>query len=144
MMIGGDLPHPHHREARTRGDGGLVVDALSLPADDPFGTDLVDVDLAVRGGEIVGIAGVSGNGQNELMAALSGERTLERADAIVLNGEPVGAARRRARGARSDSPSCPRSGWDVARFPRCRSPTTRCSPRIARALRGAASFAPTR
>jgi ABC-type uncharacterized transport system ATPase subunit len=101
MMIGGDLPHPQHREAKTRGDGALIVRHLSLPADDPFGTDLVDIDLKVRGGEIVGIAGVSGNGQKELMAALSGERTLARADAIVLNGEPVArldAARRRARG----------------------------------------------
>ncbi|HEY1461053.1 MAG TPA: ABC transporter ATP-binding protein [Casimicrobiaceae bacterium] len=101
LMIGADLPHPHHREARTRGDGELVVDALSLRSDNPFGTDLVNVDLAVRGGEIIGIAGVSGNGQNELMAALSGERTLERADAIVLNGEPAArldAARRRALG----------------------------------------------
>jgi ABC-type uncharacterized transport system ATPase subunit len=101
MMIGGDLPHPRHREARTRGDGALVVRNLSLPADDPFGTDLLDIDLDVRGGEIVGIAGISGNGQNELMAALSGERTLDLADTIVLNGEPVGrldAARRRALG----------------------------------------------
>jgi simple sugar transport system ATP-binding protein len=101
MMIGGDLPHPQHREARTRGDGALIVHNLSLAADDPFGTDLVDIDLNVRGGEIVGIAGVSGNGQKELMAALSGERTLARADAVVLNGEPVAhldAAKRRALG----------------------------------------------
>ncbi len=101
MMIGGDLPHPQHREARTVGDGALIVRNLSLPSEDPFGTDLVEIDLRVRGGEIVGIAGVSGNGQNELMAALSGERTLTRADAIMLNGEPVGrldAAKRRALG----------------------------------------------
>jgi simple sugar transport system ATP-binding protein len=101
LMIGGDLPHPQHRAAHTRGDGALEVKHLSLPADDPFGTDLIDIDLDVRGGEIVGIAGVSGNGQKELMAALSGERTLARADAIVLNGEPVArldAARRRTLG----------------------------------------------
>jgi simple sugar transport system ATP-binding protein len=100
-MIGGELPRPQHREARTRGDGALVVDRLSLPTDDPFGTDLIDIDLSVRGGEIVGIAGVSGNGQKELMAALSGERILDRADAIVLNGDPVArldAARRRTLG----------------------------------------------
>jgi simple sugar transport system ATP-binding protein len=101
MMIGGDLPHPRHRAAKTRGDGGLVVRGLSLVADDPFGTDLTEIDLSVRGGEIVGIAGISGNGQKELLAVLSGERTLRDADAILLNGVAAGrldAAARRALG----------------------------------------------
>ncbi len=56
--------------------------------------------LAVHGGEIVGIAGVSGSGQAELLARLSGA-TLSRADAVRLDGEPVGdrdAGARRARG----------------------------------------------
>jgi simple sugar transport system ATP-binding protein len=101
MMIGGDIPHPRHRVATTRGDGGLTVRGLSLRADDPFGVDLADIDLTVRGGEIVGIAGISGNGQKELLAALSGERTLSDAGVIVLNGVPAGrldAAARRALG----------------------------------------------
>jgi simple sugar transport system ATP-binding protein len=101
MMIGGDLPHPHHRAATTRGDGGLSVRRLSLAAEDRFGTDLADIELSVRGGEIVGIAGVSGNGQKELLAALSGERTVTDADAIVVNGTPAGrldAGERRALG----------------------------------------------
>ncbi|MBK9676028.1 MAG: ABC transporter ATP-binding protein [Betaproteobacteria bacterium] len=101
MMIGGDLPHPEHRAAPARGDGALVVSNLSLPADDPFGTDLHQINLAVHAGEIVGIAGVSGNGQKELLAALSGERTIADAAAIVLNGRPAGtldAAQRRALG----------------------------------------------
>src|SRR5262249_9716809 len=101
MMIGGELPHPRHRRATTRGDGALNVHALSLPADDPFGVDLADIELSVRGGEIVGIAGVSGNGQKELMEALSGERPVRDAHAIRLNGLPVGrldAAARRALG----------------------------------------------
>ncbi|MBK8687852.1 MAG: ABC transporter ATP-binding protein [Betaproteobacteria bacterium] len=101
MMIGGDLPHPEHRAAPARGDGALVVSNLSLPADDPFGTDLHQINLAVHAGEIVGIAGVSGNGQKELLAALSGERTIADAAAIVLNGRPAGtldAAQRRSLG----------------------------------------------
>jgi simple sugar transport system ATP-binding protein len=101
MMIGGDIPHPRHRGATTRGDGALTVRGLSLRADDPFGVDLADIDLAVRGGEIVGIAGVSGNGQKELLAALSGERMVGDAEVIVLNGVPAGrldAAARRALG----------------------------------------------
>lgn len=101
LMIGAELPHPRHRQARTRGDGMLLVRRLSLPADDPFGTDLVDIDLSVVGGEIVGIAGISGNGQTELLAALSGERPVAQAKSITLNGVPVGAldaAARRALG----------------------------------------------
>ena len=82
MMIGGDLPHPRARRAkRTRGDARLVARATSrcrptirsAPTlkDHPIST--------VRAGEIVGIAGVSGNGQKELLAALSGERAARRA-----------------------------------------------------------------
>jgi simple sugar transport system ATP-binding protein len=100
MMIGSDLPHPRHREART-GAERLVIDRLTLAADDPFGTPLHDVSLVVHAGEIVGIAGVSGNGQQELMRALSGERTVERSDAIRIDGRAVGtldAARRRELG----------------------------------------------
>jgi len=99
MMIGSDLPHPRHREAHA-GEPALVVDHLDLPADDPFGVALRDVSLAVRVGEIVGIAGVSGNGQQELLAALSGERTVA-PDAVKLAGAPAGALdadARRARG----------------------------------------------
>ncbi len=101
MMIGVDLPHPQHRKPSMRGDGELLVNRLSLKADDPFGTDLVDVELAVRGGQIIGIAGVSGNGQTELLAALSGERQVDDPAAIKLNGVAAGrldAAQRRALG----------------------------------------------
>ena len=101
MMIGRDLPHPQHRAATTRGDGLLEVRNLSLAAEDPFGTDLKGIDLRVGGGEVVGIAGISGNGQNELVAALSGERLADAGDAIVLNGVSAGrldAAGRRALG----------------------------------------------
>jgi simple sugar transport system ATP-binding protein len=101
MMIGSDLPHPQHRDPKTRGDGALVVSHLTLPAGDPFGTALHDVNLTVRAGEIVGIAGVSGNGQAELMAALSGERRLAKAKSVTIDGQPAGrldAGARRALG----------------------------------------------
>jgi len=100
MMIGGDLPRPRHRDV-SRGEPRLVVEGLSLPSDDPFGTSLVDLRLGVHVGEIVGIAGVSGNGQKELMAALSGERRVDDTRAITLMGVAAGrldADRRRALG----------------------------------------------
>jgi ABC-type uncharacterized transport system ATPase subunit len=99
LMIGADLPHPAHRPAELR-EPGLAIDALTLPADDPFGVTLEDISLTVHVGEIVGIAGVSGNGQQELLAAISGERAVPR-DAVRLLGVPVGDRdpdARRARG----------------------------------------------
>jgi len=100
MMIGGDLPHPSHRDTPA-GAPALEVRALTLPADDPFGTSLASIDLCVRAGEILGIAGVSGNGQKELMAALSGERRLPRAETVTILGTAAGRldpAQRRALG----------------------------------------------
>jgi len=89
-----------HREARV-GAVRLAIDHLTLASEDPFGTTLHEVSLDVHDGEIVGIAGVSGNGQQELTAALSGERISPDARAIRIDDTPVGhenAAERRARG----------------------------------------------
>ena len=61
----------------------------------------------MHAGEIVGIAGVSGNGQQELLAALSGERTLADAGAITICGRRRRAASTPTRAARSASRSCP-------------------------------------
>jgi general nucleoside transport system ATP-binding protein len=100
MMIGGDLPQPRHRAAHPA-EARLVVEGLTLPAEDPFGTALSAVSLRVRAGEIVGVAGVSGNGQQELLAALSGERPVANAGAIRIDATPVGrldAAQRRELG----------------------------------------------
>jgi simple sugar transport system ATP-binding protein len=101
MMIGSELPVAVHPAPAEDGPECLGVNGLSLASDDPFGTDLQDVRLSVRGGEIVGIAGVAGNGQRELLMALSGERLAPRAEDVVIVGRPVGRtgpADRRARG----------------------------------------------
>lgn len=75
MMLGDVLrpPQAHHR--KTTGDRRLRVEKLSLESTHMFGVALEDVTLDVEAGEIVGIAGVAGNGQTELMEALIGERT---------------------------------------------------------------------
>jgi len=72
MMIGAEPPQLQHIQAKL-GDTVLAVKSLSVPKEDPFGTALADISFEVRAGEIVGVAGVSGNGQQELMAVLSGE-----------------------------------------------------------------------
>lgn len=93
MMIGASLP-PTRRspaEAVANDDAPrLETRRLStLDADDPFATCLKDVSLAVRAGEILGIAGVAGNGQAELLSALSGE-TLTAPDCVLIDGKPAG------------------------------------------------------
>jgi general nucleoside transport system ATP-binding protein len=72
LMIGAEPPQLTHRE-QTPGASVLNVRGLTLPREDQFGVDLDGVTIDVRAGEVVGIAGVSGNGQKELLYALSGE-----------------------------------------------------------------------
>jgi simple sugar transport system ATP-binding protein len=74
LMIGAEPPALEH-VARAPGEVVLSVKGLSLTRQDPFGVDLEGIDLQVRAGEVVGLAGVSGNGQKELLWALSGEDT---------------------------------------------------------------------
>jgi general nucleoside transport system ATP-binding protein len=90
MMIGSDLPAFRHDEAAAATEARLEVRALSVPASDPFGVDLSDIDLTVHAGEIVGIAGISGNGQKELLAALSGETPVAARSAIRIGGKDAG------------------------------------------------------
>ena len=89
MMIGSEPPALVHSQ-RTPGQLVLNVSQLSLTCLDPFGTRLSAVDLQVHAGEIVGIAGVSGNGQRELLYALSGEDTRATSDSIRVSGQAVG------------------------------------------------------
>jgi simple sugar transport system ATP-binding protein len=94
LMIGRELTKCARgaapQQGQERGEVRLAVRGLSLPSPDPFGTALKEVRLDVRAGEIVGIAGVSGNGQQELLAALSGEAPLADAQAIRVCGAPAG------------------------------------------------------
>jgi len=80
----------------------LAVSALSLPAQHAHGIALNNINLELRAGEVLGIAGVAGNGQDELFASLSGEVLAPHAGAIALDGVAVGQAginERRKRGA---------------------------------------------
>ncbi|WPN47828.1 MULTISPECIES: ABC transporter ATP-binding protein [unclassified Pseudomonas] len=83
----------------TGGDVFLEVSGLSWHNPDPFGCSLKDIALEVRSGEIVGIAGVAGNGQDELLALLSGEEPLtgDESARISFGHEPVAHLRPDAR-----------------------------------------------
>jgi simple sugar transport system ATP-binding protein len=86
MMIGAEPPALDVRELKA-GAAVLQVKGLSLRSNDPFGTDLQDIALTVRAGEVVGIAGVSGNGQGELLQCLSGEDRRAPAGSISVAGQ---------------------------------------------------------
>jgi ABC-type uncharacterized transport system ATPase subunit len=91
LMIGTELKTPSRAARATNGSPPrLTVDHLSLATDREFGTDLRDINFAVAAGEILGIGGVAGNGQTELMAALSGEVLAERPEAIRIDAKPAG------------------------------------------------------
>ena len=83
MMIGAEPAQLVHRES-TAGSAVLRVSNLKLARDDQFGVDLNGISLEVRAGEVVGIAGVSGNGQKELLYALSGEDIRAPAGSVMM------------------------------------------------------------
>ncbi len=96
LMIGAEPPQLKHIQAKL-GDVALELKGLSLAKQSPFGTTLSDIALSVRAGEIVGVAGVSGNGQQEFMAALSGEDPRAPAGSIRLFGADIASATPRRR-----------------------------------------------
>lgn len=96
-MIGAGLKDVNKAESRSFGDEKLVVNALNVPAAGHFDVPLSDITFTVRAGEIFGIAGVAGNGQNALLLALSGEVPTDDSEAITLDGHPLGRLNAKAR-----------------------------------------------
>ena len=90
MMVGADIGEVKAASGRKPGVPRLVIRDLSLEPDDPHGVRLKSMGLEVRGGEIVGIAGVAGNGQDEFFAALSGERPTLQSDSVIIDGHLAG------------------------------------------------------
>ncbi len=90
LMIGAEPPQLEHRKQKP-GASRLTVRDLRLAREDQFGVDLDGIELEVRAGEVVGIAGVSGNGQKELMYALSGEDCRAAAGSIRMGDKDVSA-----------------------------------------------------
>ena len=91
-MIGHDIPRVEAREhQRDSSKPALELNNLSVLSTDPFGTHLQQLNLDVYGGEIVGVAGVSGNGQQELSRLISGEviNAASASNAITMLGQPV-------------------------------------------------------
>ncbi|SDN74994.1 ABC transporter ATP-binding protein [Phyllobacterium sp. OV277] len=101
MMVGSDIHVIERRpnDAPATQAALIEVNGLSQKPRGPFSVSLHDVRLSVKPGEILGIAGVAGNGQGELFEAISGEALQERADIVRIRGKDAGrsgiSARRR-------------------------------------------------
>ena len=91
LMVGSQIMEVRAAGAHAVGKERLVVSGLDAPSPSLHGVSLKRVSLAVRGGEVFGVAGVAGNGQSELFANLSGESLAPRPEAIAIDGTPVGA-----------------------------------------------------
>ncbi|MEM6665260.1 MAG: ABC transporter ATP-binding protein [Pseudomonadota bacterium] len=88
LMVGRKVLLHVEKGAASPGAPALEVEGLTVR--DGRGVVRVDnVCLTVRRGEIVGIAGVAGNGQSELLEAISGIRRAE-SGRVLLDGEPIG------------------------------------------------------
>ncbi|WP_237153362.1 ABC transporter ATP-binding protein [Oryzibacter oryziterrae] len=78
-----------HVDKGEANPGAIVLSVKNLTVKDGRGVTMVDnVSFDVRAGEIVGIAGVAGNGQSELLEALSGIRK-PHAGEILIDGKPI-------------------------------------------------------
>jgi simple sugar transport system ATP-binding protein len=99
LMIAAELEPParSRRVVDRAAPPRLIVDRLTIASPNPFGADLKAVSFSVAPGEILGVAGIAGNGQNELMDALSGEIPAGKPETIRLDGVAVGHMGPRAR-----------------------------------------------
>ncbi|MCY4051541.1 MAG: ABC transporter ATP-binding protein [Gammaproteobacteria bacterium] len=86
-MIGEEFSAVSMTAAHPTGELRFVVDQLDYLATDELSVSLKQVCLEVRGGEILGIAGVAGNGQDELLGVLNGEIRTTPTSAIQINGK---------------------------------------------------------
>jgi len=101
LMMGDDIVAPERESRAISKKVMLKLDNVSCETTDLHGITLENIDLSLHAGEIVGIAGVAGNGQDELMQVISGELRLSDAQALLLEEQPAGtlsAGERRTRG----------------------------------------------
>ncbi len=88
-MVGQNLKNIKKKKAKTSSDQLIKVTNLNFTSEDPFETNLVDINFSVNRGECLGIAGISGNGQSELFQVLSGEIISEKSF-IEFNNNYIG------------------------------------------------------
>lgn len=95
MMVGREVMMAYEKKPFRPGEVVLEMKDVSLTGALRAST-LKDLNLSVRGGEIVGIAGVDGNGQTEIAEALMGLKDLE-GGRVIVNGEDISSKNTRQR-----------------------------------------------
>ena len=88
-MVGQNLKTIKKKKAKTSSDQLIKITNLNFTSEDPFETNLMDINFSVNRGECLGIAGISGNGQSELFQVLSGEIISEK-ESIEFNNNYIG------------------------------------------------------
>ena len=89
MMVGRDVVFTQKKEGPAQAEREVILQLRGASALGDLGTvALRDVDLSVHAGEIVGVAGVAGNGQRELAEVITGMRRLT-AGTVVVGGKPM-------------------------------------------------------
>ena len=90
MMVGKRVPSLRRNTAEKPVAAAPVMTVDCLSFTPPQGTVLTDISFNLYGGEILGIAGIAGNGQNTLLSVLSGEAQMHEKNSIRLNGAAIG------------------------------------------------------
>lgn len=99
LMVGSQLPTPETEESTVTDVAMLTLDGLHLSQTDLDGVERIildDISLTIHKGEVLGIAGVEGNGQSELVEAIVGIRAPD-TGAITLDGTDISRAPTRRR-----------------------------------------------
>jgi len=89
LMVGDSTPISNQTRRALGSADFLTVNDLNTPAQGLFETPLKNINFEVQQGEIVGVAGVAGNGQEELLKALSGEEVQVNSSAIKFKNTAV-------------------------------------------------------
>ena len=100
LMVGQQVADVKPQGGGAAGAVRLSLSGLSMPSPDLHGVALKEISADVRAGEVLGVAGIAGNGQSEFFAALSGEvlcgsDAAVRIDAAAVGREDITARRRR-------------------------------------------------
>ncbi|MFF8473348.1 MULTISPECIES: ABC transporter ATP-binding protein [unclassified Streptomyces] len=91
MMVGSELPTPETEESTVTDVPLLTVDKLHLAQTDLDGVERIildEISFTIHKGEVLGIAGVEGNGQSELVEAIMGMRNPD-AGVVTLDGDDI-------------------------------------------------------
>ena len=89
MMVGHEIDDNNPKNRKINKENNLRINSLSRPSESQFSVSLKNIDIEISGGEILGIAGIAGNGQYELMEALTGEYLVNDKDTIMFNNKDL-------------------------------------------------------